>query len=134
METFARISEIAEQHFRVAHRDKFVLGLEIETSPGRHQSVFLAELHDDDDRRYLRVETAIAPLAQHDPVKLLRVNLTLRIGYLAVGDLESVSFIKLCDNIGYRYLSEPLLIEHVRRIASVGDQIEQVLLHGGDWF
>lgn len=134
MDTFSRVVEFAEQRFNVVHRDKFLIGLEIPTSGDRHQSVFLAEIKDDDDRRYLRVETTVAPLAQHDPVKLLRINLTLRTGYLAVGDLESVPFLKLCENIAYRYMSEEMLYDEIRRIAQLGDEIEKMLVHGGDWF
>jgi len=134
METFARIVECAEQHFNVVHRDKFVIGVEIATDGGRRQGVFLAELMDDDDRRYLRIETAVAPLGDNDPVKLLRINLTLRVGYLAVGDLESVPFLKLCKNNAYRYLTEEMLVDDIRQIARLGDQIEQMLMQGGDWF
>ncbi|PKL94824.1 MAG: hypothetical protein CVV18_07690 [Gammaproteobacteria bacterium HGW-Gammaproteobacteria-8] len=134
MDTFARVVEFADQRFDVVHRDKFLIALEIPTSGERHQSVFLAEIKDDDDRRYLRLETTVAPLAQHDPVKLLRINLTLRVGYLAVGDLEGIPFLKLCENIAYRYLSDEMLYDEIHRIARMGDDIEKMLVHGGDWF
>ncbi|MGK7296737.1 MAG: hypothetical protein ACNS61_13105 [Candidatus Wenzhouxiangella sp. M2_3B_020] len=135
MDTFSRIAELAGRRFRTVHEEKFMLGLEIPTgNRGRHQSVFLAELKDDDDRRYLRIETTVAPLASHDPVKVLRINLMLRVGYLAVGDLESVPFLKLCENIAYRDLSEASMLETIRRIAELGDEIEQALTHGGDYF
>jgi hypothetical protein len=135
MDTFARIAELAGDRFKTAHEEKFLVGLEIPTGDrGRHQSVFLAEIRDDSDRRYLRIETTVAPLAQHDPVKALRINLMLRVGYLAVGDLESVPFLKLCENMAYRELSESSLIDTIRRVAELGDEIEQALMHGGDWF
>jgi len=135
MDTFARIAELAGQHFATVHQEKFMVGLEIPTGRrGRHQSVFLAELKDDDDHRYIRVETTLAPLAKHDPVKALRINLMLRVGYLAVGDLESVPFLKLCENLAYRDMSESALLETIRRIAELGDEIEETLTHGGDWF
>ena len=57
-----------------------------------------------------------------------------RVGYLAVGDLESVPFLKLCQNIDYRYLGQELLLETVRQLAEMGDEMEQTLTHGGDWF
>lgn len=134
MDTFARVVEFSDERFNIVHRDKFLIGLEIPTDGERHQSVFLAEIKDDDDRRYLHVETTVAPLGQHDPVKLLRVNLMLRTGYLAVGDLEGVPFLKLCQNIAYRYLGEEMLYDEIRRIAQLGDEIEKMLIHGGDWF
>jgi hypothetical protein len=58
----------------------------------------------------------------------------LRTGYLAVGDLEGVPFIKLCENMLYTpTLSEQLdyMIEHV---ADLGDKMEVTLNKGGDWF
>ena len=135
METFSEIAEFAREHFNAVHDEKFVLGLEIPTGrEGRHQSVFLAEVKDDSDRRYLHLETTLGPLGQHDPLKVLRINLMLRVGYLAVGDLESVPFLKLCQNIDYRYLGQELLLETVRQLAEMGDEMEQTLTHGGDWF
>jgi len=56
------------------------------------------------------------------------------VGYLAVGDLESVAFLKLCKNNAYRYLTEQMLIDDIRQVAKLGDQIEQMLMQGGDWF
>lgn len=135
METFAEIAAFAGKNFNAVHKEKFVLGLEIPTGrAGRHQSVFLAEIKDDDDRRYLHLETTVGPLGQHDPLKVLRVNLMLRVGYLAVGDLEGVPFLKLCDNIGYRYLGEDLLLDTISQMAELGDEMEQTLTRGGDWF
>lgn len=135
METFSEIAQFAREHFNAVHDEKFVLGLEIPTGrEGRHQSVFLAEVKDDNDRRYLHLETTLGPLGQHDPLKVLRINLMLRVGYLAVGDLESVPFLKLCQNIDYRYLGQELLLETVRQLAELGDDMEKTLTHGGDWF
>lgn len=135
METFAEIAEFAGTHFNAVHDEKFMLGLEVSTgASGRHQSVFLAEIKDDDDHRHLHLETTVGPLGSHDPLKILRVNLMLRVGYLAVGDLEGVPFLKLCKNIGYRYVSGDLVLESVQQMAELGDEIEQTLTHGGDWF
>jgi len=134
MHTFAEIAERAAARFEVVHEDKFVLGMEIPADGGRHQSVFLAEVKDANDRRYLHFETTVGPLGSHDPVKVLRVNLMLRTGYLAIGDLESVPFLKLCDNIAYRHLDEEMLIDTIQRMAQLGDEIERTLTHGGDWF
>jgi len=135
MDTFAEIAEFARAHFNAVHDEKFVLGLEIPTGrDGRHQSIFLAEVKDDNDHRYLHLETTVGPLGQHDPLKILRINLMLRVGYLAVGDLEGVPFLKLCQNIGYRYVNGNLLLETVKKLAELGDEMEQTLTHGGDWF
>jgi hypothetical protein len=76
MDTFSELAEHVEARFNVVHREKFMLGIELPTGGSRRQSVFLAELKDSDDRRILRLETAVSPLGHHDPVKVLRVNLT----------------------------------------------------------
>ncbi len=135
METFAAIEEFVRDHWDVVLEEPFMLGLEVPVGDsGRRQSVFLAELKNQDGRRFLRIETPVAPLAEHSPEKCLRVNLMLRTGYLAVGDLEGVPFIKLCENMLYSpTLSEQLdyMIEHV---ADLGDKMEVTLNKGGDWF
>ena len=135
MKTFSEIAEAARARYEVVHEEKFMVGLEVEVGDsGRHQSVFLAELRDSDDRRTLRFETTVGPLDDHDPVRMLRVNLLLRVGYLAVGDLEGVPFLKLCENVAYRHLTEASMVDLVRRIAELGDEIEQGLNRGGDLF
>ena len=135
METFAAIEEFVRDHWDVVLEEPFMLGLEVPVGDsGRRQSVFLAELKNQDGRRFLRIETPVAPLAEHSPEKCLRVNLMLRTGYLAVGDLEGVPFIKLCENMLYTpTLPEQLdyMIEHV---ADLGDKMEVTLNKGGDWF
>lgn len=135
IETFAELSAHIKKRFNVVHEEKFVIGLEVPVDDqGRRQSLFLAELRDADDHRVLRVETTVAPMAQHDPVKALRINLLLRVGYLAVGDLEGVPFLKLCANIPYRSLTPEMIDDRIIRIATLGDNIEQTLTGGKDYF
>ena len=134
MDTFAELTEHVDAHFNVVHKEKFVLGLEVPISGTRRQSVFLAELKDDDDRRILRLETTVCPLGEQDPVKVLRVNMLLRDGYLAVGDMEGVPFLKLCDNLEFRYLGAAALSDRIKRLARLGDEMEETLTHGHDYF
>ena len=135
METFAEITAHVKKRFNVVHQEKFVLGLEVPAdSDGRRQGVFLAEIKDTDDRRVLRLETTVAPLADHDPEKVLRVNLMLRTGYLAVGDLEGVAFLKLCANLPYATLTTAALDYTIERLAVLGDGMEKTLTGGGDYF
>lgn len=135
MTTFAEIREHVKSRHELVHDEPFVIGLDIPL-PGsdRRQSVFLAELKESDSHRFLRVETTIAPLADHDPEKCLRVNLMLRTGYLAVGDLEGVAFLKLCENIDYTSITPEVIDYVINRITSQGDGMEQTLTKGGDWF
>lgn len=135
MDTFAAIEEHVKAHHDVVHHEPFLLGLEVPVgNSGRHQSVFLAELKGADGKRFLRVETTVAPLADHDPEKCLRVNLMLRTGYLAVGDMEGIAFLKLCENMLYNNLTTDALDYIVSHIAELGDKIEETLNKGGDWF
>lgn len=132
METFRAIREHVKAHYNVVHDEPFVLGIEVELANHRRQSVFLAELEDRDGHRFLRFESPIGPLGDLDPEKCLRVNLLLRIGYLAVGDMESTPYIKLCENMDYRTLDTAELDFIVGRIAPLADQLEQQLGQGLD--
>jgi hypothetical protein len=135
METFAAIEEHVKARYAVVHEEPFMLGLEVPVGDdGRRQSVFLAELKSPDGKRFMRVETTVAPLADHDCEKCLRVNLMLRTGYLAVGDLEGMAFLKLCENMLYDNLTNDALDYMIRHIAELGDKIEMTLNKGGDWF
>ncbi len=135
MDTFAAIEEHVKHRYEVVHDEPFMLGLEIPVGKsGRRQSVFLAELKSPEGKRFLRVETTVAPLGSHDPEKCLRVNLMLRTGYLAVGDLEGMAFLKLCENMLYSNLTVDALDYMIRHIAELGDKIEMTLNKGGDWF
>jgi hypothetical protein len=98
----------------------------------RRQSMFLAELQTDHGRRVLRVETPVAPLADLDAEKCLRINLTQRVGYLAVGDLGGVPYIKMCENLPYAFVGEEELDYVIRRVALAADRMEQFLEPGED--
>ncbi len=135
MDTFAAIEEHVKDHYDVVHEEPFMLGLEVPVGEsGRRQSVFLAELKSPDGKRFLRVETTVAPLADHDPEKCLRVNLMLRTGYLAVGDMEGMAFLKLCENMLYSSITVEALDYLITHVAELGDKIEITLNKGGDWF
>ena len=132
MDTFSEIREYAKQHYEVVHDEPFVIGLDMDVGDSRRQTVFLAELQDRDGNRYLRLESTIAPLGDLPAEKCLRVNLLLRVGYLAVGDLDSTPYIKLCENIDYRTLDTKELDFVIKRLAPLADQLEQTLIHGAD--
>ncbi len=135
MDTFAAIEEHVKANFDVVHEEPFMLGLEVPVGDsGRRQSVFLAELKSPDGKRFLRVETTVAPLSDHDAEKCLRVNLMLRTGYLAVGDMEGMAFLKLCENLIYNNLTVETMDYMIRHVAELGDNIEMTLNKGGDWF
>ena len=128
METFAEVRHHVLERFELDIDEPFIVGFEypIEGS-GRRQSMFLAELKTDHGRRVLRVETPVAPLADLDAEKCLRINLTQRVGYLAVGDLDGVPYIKMCANLPYAFLGDQELDYTIHRVAVTADKMEQFL-------
>jgi hypothetical protein len=133
METFSEIRNHMLDLHELQIDEPFIVSFEypIDES-GRRQSMFLAELKTNDGRRVLRVETPVAPLADLDAEKCLRINLTQRVGYLAVGDLDGVPYIKMCENLPYAFVGEQELDYVIRRVALAADQMEQFLEPGGD--
>jgi hypothetical protein len=128
METFAEVRHhILENHTLIID-EPFQLAFDCPIEGGdRKQAIFIAELKATDNRRYLRVETLICPLEDFDAEKSLRINLILRVGYLAVGDLEGTAYVKMCENLPYSYLDGEELEYVIRQIAPMADRMEQAL-------
>lgn len=133
METFAEVRQHVIDNHKLFMDEPFQLAFEcsIEDS-ARRQSVFLAELKSSDNRRYLRVETLICPLEDFDAEKCLRINLILRVGYLAVGDLDGIAYVKMCENLAYSSLHGDELEYVITHMAPMADRMEQALESHGD--
>jgi hypothetical protein len=134
METFAEV----RHHIRVSHKlridEPFIISFDCPIGNGdRRQGIFLAELKTGDGRRVLRVETPVVPLADLSAEKCLRMNLTLRVGYLAVGDLDGIPYIKMCENLPYAFLGDEELDYTITHVAQMADQMEQILEPEGDF-
>jgi hypothetical protein len=133
METFSEVRKHIMDAFELKIDEQFVISFEFPMDEtGRRQSMFLAELKTSDGRRVLRVETPVVPLEDLDAEKCLRINLMQRVGYLAVGDLDGVPYIKMCENLPYAFLVEQELDYAIRHIARTADQMEQSLEPGND--
>jgi len=133
METFSEVRQHIMDSYDLKIDEQFIISFECPMDvPGRLQSMFLAELKTSDGRRVLRVETPVAPLADLDAEKCLRINLLQRVGYLAVGDLDGVPYIKMCENLPYAFLQEQELDYVILHVARTADQMEQSLEPGGD--
>ena len=133
METFAEVRNHVMESFQLGIDEPFILSFDYPVGDnGRKQGVFLAELKNNDGRRVLRVETPVVPLSDVGAEKCLRINLTLRVGYLAVGDLDGVPYIKLCENLPYAFLEANELDYVVTNVAELADQIEQMLQPASD--
>ena len=128
METFAEVRKHVMDKHDLFMDEPFQLGFEYSIKDSdRKQSIFLAELKSSDNRRYIRVETVICPLDDFDAEKCLRINLVLRVGYLAVGDLEGTAYVKMCANLVYASLDSDELEYVIAHIAPMADRMEQVL-------
>ena len=115
----------------VHHDDVVCIELSLEQGT-RHQAIFLSELDDDDGRPYLRVSTAVAPTTGLDARRALVFNWQSRVGYLAIGDLDGVPYLQLCENRPYDTLNGAEIDRLVLEIGGLGDQMERMLSAGGD--
>jgi hypothetical protein len=133
METFAEVRQHIIDNHQLFIDEPFQLAFECPIPDSeRKQSVFLAELKSSDNRRYLRVETLVCPLDDFDAEKCLRINLILRVGYLAVGDLEGTAYVKMCENLAYSSLNGDELEYVINNLAPMADRMEQALEPGDD--
>ncbi len=133
MQTFSEVRQHMMDLYELRIDEPFIISFEFPIEPNdRRQSIFLAELETSGGRRVLRVETPVAPLDDLDAEKCLRINLTQRVGYLAVGDLDGVPYIKMCENLPYAYVGEQELDYTIRNVAQAADQMEQFLEPGTD--
>ena len=134
METFAEVRKHVIDNHQLFIDEPFQIAFDCPMEGSdRKQSVFLAELKSSDNRRYLRVETLICPLDDFDAEKCLRINLILRVGYLAVGDLDGTAYVKMCENLAYSSLSGDELEYVISHVAPMADRMEQALEHNGDF-
>jgi hypothetical protein len=133
METFAEVRNHIMERYELTIDEPFIISFEFAMdNSNRRQSIFLAELESERGRRILRVETPVAPLSDLDAEKCLRINLTQRVGYLAVGDMDGIPYIKMCENLPYAFVGDDELDYTIRNVASTADRLEEFLEPGDD--
>ncbi|MFT4178956.1 MAG: hypothetical protein QM612_05750 [Thermomonas sp.] len=134
MDNFEQIrSHLVASGYRMTLQQPFVACVELSLAQGkRHQAIFLSELQDDDDRDYLRVSTAIAPITGIDARRALAFNWHSRVGYLAIGELDGVPYLQLCENRPYDCLDAAEIDRLVLEIGGMGDEMEHRISAGGD--
>ena len=119
--------------FRATLQDEGVICVELSLEQGsRHQSIFLSELEDDDGRPYLRASTAVAPTTGLDARRALKFNWESRVGYLAIGDLDGVPYLQLCENRPFEGLDTAEVHRLVLEIGGLGDRMERAMSADGD--
>lgn len=134
MQNFEKIrSHLAAGGYRLSMHEPYVVCVELSLAGGkRHQAIFLSELQDDDGRCLLRVSTAIAPITGLDCKRALAFNWESRVGYLAVGELDGVPYIQLCENRPYDSLTPAEVDRLILEIGGMGDRLERELSADGD--
>jgi hypothetical protein len=134
MQNFEQIrSHLAAGDFRITMQEPYVMCIELSLDQGRrHQAIFLSEMQDDDGRNYLRVSTAVAPTTGLDAKRALAFNWESRVGYLAVGELDGVPYLQLCENRPYDCVNASEVDRLVLEIGGLGDRMEKMLSAGGD--
>ena len=133
MQNFEQIRSAINADYKITAREPYMVCVELSLDHGRrHQSIFLAEIEDDDGRKFLRVSTVIAPMTGLDARRMLAYNWQSRVGYMAVGDLDSVPYLQLCENRPYDTLTAAEVDRLILEIGGVGDHLERVLSAGGD--
>ena len=126
-------SHLLASGYKLTLEEPFVLCVELSLAQGkRHQAIFLSEMQDDDNRNYLRVSTAIAPTTGLDARRALAFNWGSRVGYLAIGELDGVPYLQLCENRPYESLSPAEVDRLVLEIGGLGDSMERALSAEGD--
>lgn len=130
---FETIRSHMNGRYKVTMQEPYVVCVELSLDGGkRHQAIFLSELQDDDRRGYLRVSTVIAPTTGVDCRRALAFNWESRVGYLAIGELDGVPYIQLCENRPYDGLSAAEVDRLILEIGGMGDRLERGLSAGGD--
>lgn len=134
MDNFEQIrSHLVSTGYKLSLQDPYMTCVELSLAQGkRHQSIFLAELQDEDGRDYLRVSTAVGPITGMDARRALAFNWQSRVGYLAIGELDGVPYLQLCENRPYDCLTAAEIDRLVLDIGGTGDEMEHRMSAGGD--
>ena len=134
MQNFEQIrAHLNTSGYKVTMQQPYVTCVELSLDNGtRHQAIFLSELGNDDERSYLRVSTVIAPTTGIDARRALGFNWQSSVGYLAIGELDGVPYLQLCENRPYDGLTPSEVDRLVLEIGGLGDSMERALSADGD--
>ena len=133
MQNFEQIRGHLQGKYKLTASEPYLCCVQLSLDKGkRHQSIFLSEMVGEDERPYLRVSTVIAPMTGIDARRMLSFNWESRVGYLAVGDLDGVPYLQLCENRPYHGLTPAEVDRLILEIGGMGDRMERALSAGGD--
>ena len=63
---------------------------------------------------------------------MLAFNWQSRVGFMAIGELDGVPYLQLCENRPFDSLNAAELDRLILEIGGVGDNLERMLSAGGD--
>lgn len=133
MQNFEQIRSHVQGKYKITTRDPYLICVELSLAQGRrHQSIFLAEIEGEDGRKFLRTSTVIAPMTGIDARRMLAYNWQSRVGYMAIGELDSVPYLQLCENRPYDTITAAEVDRLILEIGGIGDNLERMLSAGGD--
>lgn len=132
MHNFEDIRSHLATRYQLTQNQPFVISLDLKLPQGRVQSLFLADIETEDQRRVLRISTPVAPLAKLPAEKCLRFNWAQRVGFLAVDNIDGVPYVHLCENRGYGALSGRELDRVLAELGELADGLESLVSHGAD--
>lgn len=133
MQNFESIRSHVQGKYKLTAREPYLLCVELSLDKGRrHQSIFLTELEAEDGRKYLRVSTAIAPMTGLDLRRMLAFNWQSRVGYMAVGEMDGLPYLQLCENRPYESVTGAEIDRLILELGGLGDTLERELSAGGD--
>ena len=133
MQSFEEVRSHLNARYTLRINDPYLICFDMSLEAGkRHQGVYLAELDDENGRKYLRVSTPVGPFTGMDAKRCLRFNWEQRLGYLAVSDLDGSPYLHLCENRPYELLDRDELERLINEVGPLGDKLEQAVSAGGD--
>ncbi|HTD28261.1 MAG TPA: hypothetical protein VK660_02625 [Xanthomonadaceae bacterium] len=133
MLNFEQIRSHMLVRYKITSSDPYLVCVQLSLDKGRrHQSIYLAELEDEDGRKYLRISTVLGPTTGVDLKRALAFNWESAVGYLAISPLDGVPYLQLCENRPYDCLEPSELDRLVLELGGLGDRIEDQLSAGGD--
>jgi len=132
MRHFEAVRSHIGSRYALRHNDPYLVSFDLAVAGNRRQGIYLAELEDEDGRRYLRVSTPVGPLAGTDPNRCLRFNWLQRTGFLAVTDLDGSPYLHLCENRPYDALGEAELERVIHELGTLADALERMLATDSD--
>jgi hypothetical protein len=131
MNSFEDIRAHCSLRWTLRDNEPYLLSFDVPVQSGtRRQSLFLAELVDENDNRFLRVSTPVAPVGENAAsraLRALRFNWEQRLGYLAISDLEGMAYLHLCENRPYELLDAGELDRVIAEIGPLADRLEQAI-------